>query len=283
MFKALSIILVVLLACTANVFGLGGDYPTNSPVKVWSAPAEVNELINTTNRVHGFFVNEEQSFFYSGDALAFTSFLKQYAKLKGIARHRLVIHPGKGVAKSPWNKGDGKSCDWMLDVRPASWRMPDEHAKAAFRYKGSLPKFEIETYLVELHVWTKGKFDIKDIKTPKGVSVVREKKEHPTKEASSVGPETWSPKRVVQMASTALRERGIKSLDDANWNIQPEPNGWVVTVHNLEGKYKPQATFTIQRRFLADSARFRLSRTGEIIEFTYGIWEGSQPADATDG
>lgn len=111
------------------------------------------------------------------------------------------------------------------------------------------------------------------------------------KEASAVGTEMWSPERVVQMASKALRERGIKSLEDAIWNIQPEPNGvtlevarwnvplkpisWVVTVDNLEGKYQHYPGLIEPRRYLSDSARFRLSPDGEISEWTYGIWSGT--------
>jgi len=102
-------------------------------------------------------------------------------------------------------------------------------------------------------------------------------------QVSSALPQTWRPEHVVRLASAALRERGIKSLENAIWNIQPYLDGWTVTVHNLEGDYKPQPTFMPQRRFLRDSARFRMSREGDISDFTYGVWESPQPADARDG
>lgn len=98
--KAL-LIPILVLACSLPAFGLGSDYDVDRPVNLHKAPSGVNELINNRNRVHGFFVNGDDRFFFAGDSSAFASFFQQYAELKGIAGHRLIIHPGKGVAKSP--------------------------------------------------------------------------------------------------------------------------------------------------------------------------------------
>jgi hypothetical protein len=133
-------------------------------------------LINSTNRVDGFWVNAEDRFFFAGDISAFAAFLKQYAALKGIAGHRLIIHPDKGVAKSPWDDEKGKPCDWMLDVTPVSWR--EGHADKVYRDKDGLPSKEGETeYLVELHVWAEGNIDIKKITVPEGILVVHDKEQ----------------------------------------------------------------------------------------------------------
>jgi hypothetical protein len=173
MSKAL-LILVLVLACSIQVFGLGSDHPLNQPVNLDKAPSGVNELINNTNRVHGFFVNADDRFFFAGDSSTFAAFLKQYAALKDIAGHRLIIHKEKGLAKSPWDDGGGEPCDWMLDVTPVSWR--EGHADKVFRDKnGSPPKEGEKDYLVELHVWTKGNVNIKKITVPKGILVVHNK------------------------------------------------------------------------------------------------------------
>ena len=173
MSKAL-FILVLVLACSIQVFGWSSTHSSNHPVNLAEAPSGMNELINSTNRVLGFFVNAEDRFFFAGDASVFTAFLKQYAELKGIAGHRLIIHPGKGVAKTPGDDGEGKPCDWMLDVAPVSWR--EGHSNKVYRDRdGSPPKEGEKEYLVELHVWMKSNIDIKTIKVPKGVLVVHEK------------------------------------------------------------------------------------------------------------
>jgi len=168
-----SLITALVLAVTAQVFGLGADHPADRPVNLDKAPPGLNKLINNTNRIHGFFVNAEDRFFFSGDTALFASFLKQYAALKGVAGHRLVIHTGKGVAKSPWDDGKGKPCEWMLDVAPVSWRKG--HADKIFRDPGRPPakKGEAE-YLAEVHVWLKGSIDMKKLTIPGGIHVERE-------------------------------------------------------------------------------------------------------------
>jgi len=176
--KAL-LISILVLACSVKAFGIGSDHPTSQPVNLHKAPATVNNLINSINRIHGYFVNAEDRFFFAGDSSTFALFLKQYAALKGIAGHRLIIHPEKGIAKSPWDDGNGKACDWMLDVSIVSWR---EVYTKVFRDKGGSPPKEGETeYLVELHVWAKGTVDIKTIKVPKGILVVHEKEKQAKK------------------------------------------------------------------------------------------------------
>ena len=172
----------LVLTSAVQVFAAGADHRVDQPVYLGKAPMGVNQLINNANRVHGFWVNAEDRFFFSGDASVFSLFLKQYAAIEGIAGHRLIIHPGKGVAKSPWDDGDGKSCDWMLEVAPVSWR--EGHGGEIFRDKdGSRPKEGEKEYLVELHAWTKGKIYIKKVKFPKGVLVVHEENKKSKKEA----------------------------------------------------------------------------------------------------
>ena len=172
---------IFVLACSVHVFGLGSDHSADRPVNLHAAPSGVNDLINNPSRVHGFFVNAEDRFFFAGDTLVFVPFLKQYAALKGIAGHRLIIHQGKGMAKSPWDDGEGKPCDWMLEVARVSWRELDAEV---YRDKdGSPPKEGGPEYLVELRVWMEGQVDIKKIEVPKGVLVVHEKEQSKKEEA----------------------------------------------------------------------------------------------------
>ena len=164
---------VLFLALAARAVGLGSDYPVGPPVRLDQAPTGLTKLINQESRVHGFFVNAEDRFFFMGNTSAFASFLKQYSALTGIAGHRLIVHPGTGVAKSPWDDA-GDPCDWMLEVALASWR--EGHAEKVFRDPDGLPpKAGDREYVVELHVWTQGQTDVKKITVPKGVHVVHER------------------------------------------------------------------------------------------------------------
>src|SRR5207249_6119341 len=101
-----------------KAFGLGADYRNDMPVRStghW--PAGMTDLVNITNRVHGFFVNDSDVFFFSGSATNFSAFLQDYSKIQGtVDKHRLILHEGLGEAKSPWGK-TGKPCDWKLSGR----------------------------------------------------------------------------------------------------------------------------------------------------------------------
>ncbi len=103
----------VIALAGGNVFGLGSDYQNGQPVNNPLWPPGLASLVNQSNRVHGFFVNAQDVFFFSGTATNFSDFLQTYSKLDGVAAHRLVLHEGVGEAKSPWDTS-GQSCDWEL-------------------------------------------------------------------------------------------------------------------------------------------------------------------------
>jgi len=139
---------------TLRVFGLGSDYPNGQPVGGTSAwPKGVKELVDTTNRVHGFFVNAEDVFFFAGSATNFAEFLNGYSKTQGVEKHRLVLHEGVGEAKSPWST-NGQTCDWKLYACPKSWLSQDAKDKS---------------FVLEVHFWTGGKIALDRIAIPKNI------------------------------------------------------------------------------------------------------------------
>ena len=144
----------LLLLLSLDAFGLGADYPNGQLVGGSSAwPEGLKELVNTTNRVHGFFVNAEDIIFFSGGATNFSDFLRDYSKIQGVEKHQLVLHDGVGEAKSPWSK-TGKPCDWKLYAAPKSWLAKDAREKA---------------FVVEVHFWTGGKVALDQVSVPSNV------------------------------------------------------------------------------------------------------------------
>ena len=142
------------VAFAPNAFGLGSDYPNDRPVggtTTW--PAGLKELVNITNRVHGFFVNAEDIFFFSGSATNFSDFLRSYSKIEGVENHQLILHDGIGEAKSPWDK-TGKPCDWKLYAAPKSWLTADAKQKG---------------FILEVHFWMKGKIALEQVVIPNNV------------------------------------------------------------------------------------------------------------------
>ena len=153
------VVVATLLGCAGRALALGGDLGSPSLL-----PGEdsLNRLFQRPGYVHGYFVNQEDRYFYAGDTAAFNAFLKQYAEIETvIVAHRLTIHDGKGVAKSPWDKGEGKPCDWMLEKGLLSWRgqRPPQSNPGA-------------NFVLEVHVWTEGKVDLTAVEIPRNVEVV---------------------------------------------------------------------------------------------------------------
>lgn len=139
---------------TLRVFGLGSDYRNDQPVGGTGAwPEGVKELVNTTNRVHGFFVNAEDVFFFAGNSTNFNEFLDGYSKIQGIEKHRLILHEGFGEARSPWST-NGQACDWKLYACPKSWLAQDAKEKL---------------FVLEVHFWTGGKLALDQIAIPKNI------------------------------------------------------------------------------------------------------------------
>ncbi|MBC8097670.1 MAG: hypothetical protein H7Y43_17860 [Akkermansiaceae bacterium] len=143
-----------VFAIAASAFGLGADYENDHPVGGASGwPEGLKELVNTTNRVHGYFVNAEDVFFFSGSATNLTEFLRDYSKIQGIEKHQLILHEGTGAAKSPWSKAS-KPCDWKLYAVPKSWLAGDGKEKS---------------FILEVHFWTGDKIALDQVAVPRNV------------------------------------------------------------------------------------------------------------------
>jgi hypothetical protein len=154
---------------------LGADHPSDKPLTAQTNwPSGLEHLVNTTNRIHGFFVNSEDFYFYAGSEARFAGFLKDYAQLGGTDPKRLIIHEGVGEAKSPWAK-EGRPCDWKLYTCPKGWHSlgrlamdksstPEQRRKAA----------QEPGYVLELHVWKGGTIALDRIEIPKNIVVVHD-------------------------------------------------------------------------------------------------------------
>jgi hypothetical protein len=162
-----TIVLVCAFIITAQeVSGAGMDYPNDSPVtgayNRW--PNGMVGLVNSPNRVRGFFVNREELFFFSGTATNFSQFLQAYSQVNGIDQHSLILHAGKGEAKAPWDT-KGKSCDWKLYGCPKSW-----HNLAVLKLTNSAALHE-PGYVLEVHFWTNGPISLDQVSIPKNITL----------------------------------------------------------------------------------------------------------------
>lgn len=171
------LVLVVgfIILVSRGAFGLGADHPNDRPVSGSSDwPKGLASLVNTTNRVHGFFINAEDFFFFTGDAGRLSTFLGAIARLEGVVSRKLILHEGVGEARSPWDKAARGSCDWKLSTCPKSWRDLGEAALQGRTAVQALQRAEKSPgYLVEVNVWAGGNLKWGDVVVPEGIAVER--------------------------------------------------------------------------------------------------------------
>jgi len=112
---------LIALALPALALGLGADHPLGPVGRASYWPEGLQELANRKDRVHGFFVNAEDFFFYTGDTKALNEFLRDYAKLKD-TKLEVILHVGKKRARSPWDKEDRDiPVNWRLYATSRDW------------------------------------------------------------------------------------------------------------------------------------------------------------------
>lgn len=174
--QCLALALGLSLISAPKAFALGADHPTDHPVAAQANwPAGLEGLINTTNRVHGYFINSADYHFFAGSEARFAGFLKDYAQLGGTDSKRLIVHEGIGEARSPWAK-EGRPCDWKLYTCPKGWHSLAELSKKSSATAQEQRKALAEPgFIVELHVWKGGTIALDRVEIPKNIIVVHEK------------------------------------------------------------------------------------------------------------
>jgi hypothetical protein len=151
---SLTAVLLALALLPHAAFGLGADHPNDQPVggsDKW--PEGLRELVNRPERVHGFFVNWQDYFYFAGDGEKLDAFLKTYAKLPDTNR-KIVLHPGKPEVQSPWDKAPRNiAADWKLYTTPFT---REEFEQAAAKKQPLVPA----KFTTELDLWTGGQVDL---------------------------------------------------------------------------------------------------------------------------
>ncbi|MCY2963554.1 MAG: hypothetical protein NT069_07880 [Planctomycetota bacterium] len=127
-----------------QAFGLGGEHPRQS---LESQGASC---------VHGYFINESDVFYHTGDAGDFNKFAAELVKRHG-RKVQIVVHAGVGQAKSPWDKTNrGTPADWSVTTGPAARRFGER----------------LDSRLVRIDLWLHGRVKQADVKFPADAEVV---------------------------------------------------------------------------------------------------------------
>lgn len=155
-------VVFISLMCCIWVFRLAMEYPPGRPVgraSYW--PEGLGQLVDRENRVHGFFVNASDFFYFTGDVNAFNEFLEQYAMLKDTPL-RLVLHAGRGMAGSPWDEDKEIPFEWQVSA--FGWGWPEE------KYP-EVPATDETESVVMMDLWLGGRVELDEVKVPLNVEV----------------------------------------------------------------------------------------------------------------
>jgi hypothetical protein len=144
------------------VLALGADHPRGPVGKASYWPDGLQELANRADRVHGFFVNAEDVFFYAGKTKALNEFLRDYAKLKD-TKLEVVLHVGRKRARSPWDKEDRDILtNWRLYATSRDWI---RHAPGKKVAKDEPPT------ITQVDIWLDDGVQLEELVVPSNVAV----------------------------------------------------------------------------------------------------------------
>ncbi len=150
---SLTVLLIVWSLCNAAFPRLAEHLPGHPVAAQPGWPAGLEDVLNYPGRVHGYWINGRDHFYYAGDTEAFIDFLGQYARLK-VTRITLEVHPGRGKLEKWLGDPLGKQipCDWKVRVITYGERDPGED-------------------MLTLEVWLGGRVELEKVKIPANVKV----------------------------------------------------------------------------------------------------------------
>lgn len=150
------------LVTAAGVLALGGDHPPGKLVGKQNAqwPAGLLDLINSTERVGGHWVNQGDFFYYDGDAATLNKFLEAYGKLPDTPV-TVVLHAGGKPMTGPLGGERKTPYTWMLESVRRGWGAPRDPR---------LPEKE-PGYVVTVHIWLTDAITLDRLVVPKHVDV----------------------------------------------------------------------------------------------------------------
>ena len=133
----------------------GADHEPGDLPKQPNWPKGSYELVNQPFRVHGYWVNFYDQFFYKGGNREMEKMIKGLSRLKNVDM-KVILHAGKGQAKSPWSKAPVCATDWAVSF---SGLVPKEIAELE-----GVPFSNSQKVTVD--IWMGGEIDLGQMKFP---------------------------------------------------------------------------------------------------------------------
>jgi hypothetical protein len=139
-------------------------------------PKGLADLVNTTNRAYGYWVNFESIFFFSGTAADFSDFLREYSKIEPVVKHQLILHEGAPEYKSPFVK-ELPAFDWELYAcRKGVVDVSKMLHEGATNSTEELRRIaQNSNYVMQVNFWIGGRIPFEQVSVPQNVAVERTK------------------------------------------------------------------------------------------------------------
>lgn len=160
--RVLAILVSLLATPSANLFALGENHEPGkireNYNKQW--PAGLLELVNSADRVGGFWVNQNDYFFYKGDAKAINKFVADYGKIPNTPVS-VVVHAGAKALTGKLGEKHETPYNWELHVSRRGWGTPRDPRNSE----------ESPGYVATVHIWLSDAITLKELELPKHVDV----------------------------------------------------------------------------------------------------------------
>lgn len=150
MFRMILLLTLAIILVPSYAYGMGSDHkPGNLPFHAaWSDG--VYKAVNQSTRVHGFWVNSVDRLFYQGGHAELHQMIGDLAASPN-TKLKVILRPGRGLAKSPWSKETVARADWAITI---------ESEKSNAQHRNQLT---IDFWLSDL--------DLADLKIPASIPV----------------------------------------------------------------------------------------------------------------
>ena len=147
----------------ATVFSLaysGADHEPGDLPRQPNWPKGSYQWVNQPFRVHGYWVNFYDQFFYQQVNEELEKMVNGLARLPDVEL-RVILHAGKGQAKSPWSKAAVCPADWAVSF--SGQFVPSDDGRETVRLRKSQQ--------VVVDIWTGGQVELGKLKLPAGVDL----------------------------------------------------------------------------------------------------------------
>lgn len=163
LFRTMATLTLGLFLFPAKARALAIDYPLGTLSSIGSSewPAGLPDLVNTGDRVGGYWINQCDFFFYRGDVATLNDFLDRYGLIPETPL-TVILHTGRRPTTGKLgDKEPTVPYDWSLEVMRRGWGKPHD---PRLTKKGP-------GYVVTVHVWISDEITLDRLDVPAHVNV----------------------------------------------------------------------------------------------------------------